>query len=96
MSSAAPRFETRDANPTLSTILEVEGILEKEAVQGDALPLSISEIERRMHAKRTRRDTIKTAVEALVHYGVAAVGSKGVLYTRTSKRFADAATEALA
>jgi hypothetical protein len=83
------------ANPTLSTILEVEGILEQES-RTSALPLSFAEIERRMQAKKTRPETIKAAVQALVHYGVAAVGSKGVLYTRTPQSVAGQAVEALA
>lgn len=87
---------TEKANPTLSTVLEVERILEREATKGRALPLSISEIERRMAARRTRRATVSAAVEALVHYGVAVVGSKGVLYTRSSKRVAAQDTEELA
>lgn len=87
---------TGKANPTLATVLEVEQILEREAAKGQALPLSISEIERRMAARRTRRETVKAAVEALVHYGVAAVGSKGVLYTRTSKAVATRRVEDLA
>lgn len=84
------------ANPTLATILEIEEILEKEAVKGQALPLSISEIERRMSARKTRRETVKTAVEALVHYGVAAVGSKGVIFVRAGRQTTEAPTEALA
>ncbi len=84
------------ANPTLSTMLEIEGILEHEATSGQASPLSISEIERRMAARRTRRDTIKTAIAALVHYGVAAVGTKGVIYVRAGRRTTELATAALA
>lgn len=87
--------ESPVANPTLSTILEVEGILEQESRKA-ALPLSFAEIERRMEAKKTRPETVKAAVQALVHYGVAAVGSKGVIYTRTPQSVAGQATEALA
>ena len=83
------------ANPTLATILEVEQILRDES-RATALPLSISEIERRMQAKRTRRGTVKAAVEALVHYGVAASGPKGVFYIRVSAKEAARATEPLA
>lgn len=83
------------ANPTLSTILEVERILEQESHKA-ALPLSFAEIERRMEAKKTRMETVKAAVQALVHYGVAAVGSKGVIYTRTPQSVASQAVEALA
>lgn len=82
------------ANPTLSTLLEVERILQAES-QSDAMPLSISEIERRMEAKRTRRATVKAAIEALVHYGVAAVGSKGVFYARAPLHETSKPTEAL-
>lgn len=72
------------ANPTLATIIEIERILKEESRNGDALPLSISEIERRMQAKRTRRDTVKAAIAALEHFGVAMSGSKGVAYARAS------------
>ncbi|MBI2077788.1 MAG: hypothetical protein HYT80_05365 [Euryarchaeota archaeon] len=87
---------TEKANPTLATVFEVEQVLEREAKEGDALPLSISEIERRLAARRTRRGTVRAAVQALVHYGVAAVGTKGVLYTRPTKRVADMPAEDLA
>lgn len=82
------------ANPTADTMLEVEAILEKES-RGDAQPLSMAEIERRMKAKKTRIETVKASVQLLVHFGVAAVGSKGVLYTRTPQHVAREATEAL-
>ena len=95
MAHAAP-VATERANPTLATMLEIEGILELEAMKGGAMPMTISEIERRMSARRTRRDTIKTAIDALVHYGVAAVGSKGVIYVRAGRAVTEAKTEALA
>ncbi len=86
---------TERANPTLATILEIEGILQDESREGEAMPLTLSEIERRMSARRTRRDTIKAAIGALVHYGVAAVGSKGVIYVRAIRKVAETPTEAL-
>ncbi len=70
------------ANPTIGTILEVEGILAAEN-RTTALPLSFAEVERRMHAKKTKRETVKAAVQSLVHFGVAYVGPKGIMYTRT-------------
>ena len=92
----ANEVSTERANPTLSTLLEVEEILAKESRAGAAIPLSISEIERRMAARRTRRDTVKTSVQALVHYGIAALGSKGVLYVRAPRLVTEARTEPLA
>ena len=83
------------ANPTASTVLEVEEILAAEA-QADGAPLSFAEIERRMHAKKTRPATVKAAVQTLVHFGVAAVGSKGVIYTRTAASVGSSVAEALA
>ncbi len=91
MASLSP---TRPANPTAETMLEIESILEKES-RGDAQPLSMAEIERRMKAKKTRPETVKASVQILVHFGVAAIGSKGVLYTRTPQHLAGEATEAL-
>lgn len=86
--------QTPKANPTLATILEVERILQAES-QSRAMPLSVSEIERRMEAKRTRRETVNAAINALVHYGVAAVGSKGVFYIRAPLHEVSRPTEAL-
>jgi hypothetical protein len=70
------------ANPTIGTILEVEEILAAEN-RATALPISFAEVERRMHAKKTKRETVKAAVQSLVHFGVAYVGPKGIIYTRT-------------
>lgn len=86
--------QTLPANPTAETMLEIEAILERES-RSDAQPLSMAEIERRMKAKKTRPETVKASVQLLVHFGVAAVGSKGVLYTRTPQHVAREATEAL-
>lgn len=73
--------DTRIANPTLATVLEIQEILRKESQQS-ALPLSLAEIGRRMGAKKTRHETIRVAVQALEGWGVAALGSKGVIYTK--------------
>lgn len=73
------------ANPTASTILEVERILEKER-RGAGAPLSLSEIARRMSAKKTRLESVRAAVEALVHFEVAAVGPHGVIFTRAPSK----------
>ncbi|MHB8634239.1 MAG: hypothetical protein ACYDBQ_09795 [Thermoplasmatota archaeon] len=70
------------ANPTISTILEVEEILAAEN-RATATPMSFAEVERRMHAKKTKRETVKAAVQALAHFGVVYVGPKGIIYTRT-------------
>ena len=70
------------ANPTIGTILEIEEILAAEN-RATAMPLSFAEVERRMRAKKTKRETVKAAVQSLVHFGVAYVGSKGIIYTRT-------------
>lgn len=83
------------ANPTLATILEIEGILEDGSREGEAMPMTMSEFERRMSARRTRHDTIKAAIGALVHYGVAAVGSKGVIYVRTLRKVGQTPHQAL-
>lgn len=92
----AVEIDLTRANPTLSTILEIEKILEDERFKGQAMPLSLAEIERRMKARTTRRATIKTAVEALAHYGIAAFGSQGVVFTRAPRETYGARTEALA
>ena len=70
------------ANPTIGTILEIEEILAAEN-RATAMPLSFAEVERRMRAKKTKRETVKAAVQSLVHFGVAYVGPKGIIYTRT-------------
>ncbi len=86
--------QSLQANPTADTMLEIESILEKES-RRDAQPLSMAEIERRMTAKKTRMETVKASVQLLVHFGVAAIGSKGVFSTRTPQHVASEATEAL-
>ncbi len=70
------------ANPTIGTILEIEEILAAEN-RKTAMPMSFAEVERRMQAKKTKRETVKAAVQSLVHFGVAYVGPKGIIYTRT-------------
>lgn len=62
--------------PTLSTLHEVERIL--RAADG---PLSLNEIKRRMSAKSVPHKTVRTVVDEFKRLGLAAEGSKGVLWT---------------
>lgn len=66
-----------DANPRLSTLLEVESIL-IENLRDWQGPLSFAEIGRRMQAKRVRPAVVRACVHELVRQGRAVVGSKGV------------------
>lgn len=65
-----------DANPRLSTLLEVEAILVENTKHWEE-PLSFAEIGRRMHAKRVRPAVIRACVEELARQGRAIIGSKG-------------------
>jgi hypothetical protein len=71
-----PRPPT-DANPRLSTLLEVEAILVENHNDWEG-PLSFAEIGRRMSAKRVRPAVVRSCVRELVRQGRATVGSKGV------------------
>ncbi|MGB0652032.1 MAG: hypothetical protein ACPGQL_02430 [Thermoplasmatota archaeon] len=84
-----------DANPRLSTLLEVEAILVQNLADWEG-PLSFAEIGRRMRAKSVRPAVIRACVNELVRQGRAMVGSKGVDLLARSPALADQATEALA
>ncbi len=73
--------DTSVANPRASTFLEVLQIIRDEAAS-DAMPLTPTEIGRRMHAKKTRPEVIKTSIQLLQMFGAVSVGSKGVMYTK--------------
>ena len=90
----APHAPT-DANPRLSTLLEVEGILVMNLLHWEG-PLSYAEIGRRMHAKRVRPAVIRACVEELVRQGRVLVGSKGVDLLVRSPVLEKADTEPLA
>lgn len=66
-----------DANPRLSTLLEVESILVENLKNWEG-PLSYAEIGRRMSAKRVRPAVVRACVQELARQGRAIVGSKGV------------------
>jgi len=76
MQLVAPR-PPPDANPRLSTLLEVEAILVENMKAWEG-PLSFAEIGRRMHAKRVRPAVIRACIHELARQGRAIVGSKGV------------------
>lgn len=65
--------------PTLATVHRVELILRKAAEKGEP-PLSLAEIERRLPAKKTRRETTKAAVAELSRLSLVARGPKGVMW----------------
>lgn len=90
----APR-PPADANPRLSTLLEIESIL-VENLNDWGGPLSYAEIGRRMHAKRVRPAVVRACVQELVRQGRAIVGSKGVDLVVRSPALEKAATEPLA
>lgn len=73
--------DTSKANPRTTTVLEVLHVIQGEAA-GQAMPLSLAEIGRRLPAKKTRAEVIRVAVELLEAFGVVKRGSKGVVYTR--------------
>ncbi len=76
-----PPPEIRGRGPTLATIHEVETIL-----RASPEPLSLNEIKRRMKAKTTRHETVRMCVDELKRLGLAAEGSKGVLWTLNTSR----------
>lgn len=67
----------QDANPRLSTLLEVEAILIQNLKDWEG-PLSYAEIGRRMSARKVRPAVIRACVRELVRQGRAIIGSKGV------------------
>ena len=91
----APPEIFKGANPRLSTIHEVEQILRAEC-QGDALPLSLAEIGRRMRAKQTRPEVIRAAVQELARHKLVAIGSKGAAWVVVERGVWDQPTEPLA
>ncbi len=68
---------TSTANPRLSTLYEVEGILVENQRDWKG-PLSFAEIGRRMNAKRTRPEVIRACVQELARQKRAIIGSNGV------------------
>lgn len=84
-----------DANPRLSTLLEVESILVENLKDWEG-PLSYAEIRRRMHAKRVRPAVVRACVQELARQGRVIVGSKGVDLLVRSPSLDRAATESLA
>lgn len=89
-----PRPPT-DANPRLSTLLEVEAIL-VENLKDWERPLSYAEIGRRMHAKRVRPAVARACVQELARQGRAIVGSKGVDLLARSPALEEATTDPVA
>jgi len=83
------------ANPRLSTLHEVEGIIRK-AAEKEGVPLSLAEIARRMRAKRTRPQVVRAAVAELARHKLVAVGSKGAFWIAASREVWDRSTETLA
>ncbi len=88
-----PRAPT-DANPRLSTLLEVESIL-VENLNHWGGPLSYAEIRRRMRAKRVRPAVVRACVQELARQGRVIVGSKGVDLLVRSPALDGQATESL-
>lgn len=64
MNTIPPPKEIEGSSPLLRTLHEVE-ILLRKAVGEDEGPLSLAEIERRMHAKSVRHATIRACVDEL-------------------------------
>ncbi len=64
MTTIPPPREIGPPSPLLRTLHEVE-ILLRKAVAEDEGPLSLAEIERRMHAKSVRHATIRACVDEL-------------------------------
>lgn len=62
--------------PTLSTMHEVERLL--RTAEG---ALSLNEIKRRMSARAVPHKTVRMVVDEFKRLGLAAEGSKGVLWT---------------
>lgn len=65
--------------PTLSTLHEIERIL-RDADEA----LSLNEIKRRMSAKAVPHNTVRMVVDEFKRLGLAAEGSKGVVWTLTT------------
>lgn len=86
--------DTSKANPRTTTVLEVLHVIQDEAA-GQAMPLSLAEIGRRLPAKKTRPEAIRVAVELLETFGVVKRGSKGVVYTRVPASVSSRKTESL-
>jgi hypothetical protein len=84
-----------DANPRLSTLLEVEAILVRNLKDWEG-PLSFAEIGRRMSAKKVRPAVVRACVQELVRQGRAVVGSKGVDLLVRSPALEKTRTEPLA
>lgn len=66
-------------SPTLATVHRIELVLRKAAEKGEG-PLSYAEIERRLPAKKTRRESTKAAVAELKRFHLVAEGKKGVMW----------------
>lgn len=69
-----PRIAGR--GPTLVTLHEIENILR----DADG-PISLNEIKRRMSARAVRHEVVRAAVNEFLRLGLAAEGSKGVMWT---------------
>lgn len=93
MQLAVPR-PPPDANPRLSTLLEVEAILVENLKHWEG-PLSYAEISRRMRAKRVRPAVIRACIHELSRQGRAIVGSKGVDLLMRSPNLEKTRTERL-
>lgn len=85
----------QDANPRLSTLLEVEAILVENLEDWEG-PLSHAEIGRRMRAKKVRPAVVRVCIHELVRQGRAIVGSKGVDLLVRSPALEQTRTESLA
>ena len=69
-----PRLGSR--GPTLSTMHEIERIL-----RSADMALSLNEIKRRMSARAVPHRTVRVVVDEFKRLGLAAEGSKGVVWT---------------
>ena len=85
----------QDANPRLSTLLEVEAILVQNLKDWEG-PLSYAEIGRRMSARKVRPAVVRACVQELVRQGRAIIGSKGVDLVVRSPALEKTRTERLA
>lgn len=79
---AEPR-PAKGPSPTLTTMHRIERVLRDAARRGEP-PLSYAEIERRLPAKKVRRETLKAAVRELGRFHLVAEGSKGVMWVQTT------------
>lgn len=85
-----PPLEEPSPSPRMATVHAVARIL-KESAESDEDPLSLAEIGRRLPAKRVRHETVRACVNELKILGFVTEGSKGALWTLSSKKALDEA-----